>query len=73
MIKKTLVSLTAAVVLAIGLGAAQPAAARVFISIGVPYLHHNYLHCGWKSVKVKVWSNKKHKYVWVWSQRRVCW
>ncbi len=76
MIRKTLLGLVAAATLMAGL---VPAAeAKVFVSIGVghqygyynPYYRH---HCSWKTVSVKVWSQKKHRWVYVKKLRRICW
>jgi hypothetical protein len=75
MFRKTLIAIAAAGTLALGIGASTaPAEAKVNVYIGVgtpgfyPGYHHHwhggkYWHCHYK--KVKVWSNKKHKWVWV--------
>ncbi len=53
-------------------GASQPAQAHVFIRFGLGggYYHH---HCGFRNVRVKVWSPRFHRFVWRWQTRRVCW
>jgi hypothetical protein len=72
MLRKSLIALAAAGTLAVGLGSlAAPAEARVNVYIGVgpgyhhgyPMYHYKYWHCHYKSVKV--WSQKKHKWIWV--------
>ena len=73
--RKLLIAVAACGVLA--MGASQPAEARVFFGFG--YGHPGFNHrpfgprCYFKNVKVKVWSQQKHRYVWVWRTKRFCW
>ena len=68
---RILLSVAAAAVMTLSMGAAapKPAEAGVHIYIGTP----GYNHCRWKRVKARVWSNYHHHYIWVWKKRRVCW
>jgi hypothetical protein len=74
MIRKTLIGLATVFTLAVGFGSS--AEAKVFVSIGIghPY-HHGYFfhHCAWRNAHVKVWNHRQHRWVWVWTKRRVCW
>ena len=56
----------------------QPAQARVFIGFGFGpgfYHHHHrpFYDCSYRSVKVKVWSHRLHRFVWRWRTKRICW
>jgi hypothetical protein len=55
-------------------GSSQPAQARVFIGFGFGpgYYHYNH-HCHYRTVKVKVWSKRLHRFVWRGQTRRFCW
>jgi hypothetical protein len=60
-------------------GSSEPAQARVFIGFGNGpgfYGYHrrpNFYNCSYKQVKVRVWSNRLHKFVWRWRTKRFCW
>ncbi len=72
--RKLLLAVAACGILAVG--ASQPADARVVIGFGFGdgYYHHHWRpHCYFKNVRVKVWSQRLHRYVWRWQTRRFCW
>ncbi len=53
-------------------GTIQPAQARIFFGMGFGHpFHHHYCH--FRTVRVKVWSPRQHRFVWRLAQQRVCW
>ena len=70
---RAIVSLASAAAIAFAMGMTAPAKpANAHIFLGMEFGHHHY-HCHKKWVRVKVWSKKYHKRIWVWQLRRVCW
>lgn len=67
--KNLLVAMTLGVALIAG--TIEPAQARIFFGVGIGHPMHHFCH--FRTVRVKVWSPRQHRFVWRLARQRVCW